>query len=271
MIRLHDGRHPRSLQTGRSASRAVQDSQSLATMGGPSTLLLISAPYSENMTSTRVLLCDDHELVLRGLHAILDADLSLDVVGEASSADEAVEKAATLAPDVVVMDVRMPGRSGIEACRDIRTAREETRVLMLTSFTDDEALFSSILAGASGYVLKNVRGNDLVDGIHQVARGQSLLDPTVTTRVLARMRGDLTPSVGEIGSGLTGQERKVLKLVAEGLTNRQIGERVHLAEKTVKNYVSNILKKFGLTRRAEVASFMAKRRGPPEADGATWP
>lgn len=222
-------------------------------------------------TRIRVLVCDDHELVRRGLHVLLDADLTLDVVGEAASAEEAVEMAATLTPDVVVMDVRMPGRSGIEACRDIRSAREETRVLMLTSFADDDALFSSIMAGASGYVLKNVRGNQLVDGIHQVARGQSLLDPAVTTRVLARLRGDLTPTGGEVGSDLTSQERKVLNLVAEGLTNRQIGERVHLAEKTVKNYVSNILMKLGLARRAEVAAFMAKRRGAPEPSDTTWP
>ena len=144
-------------------------------------------------------------------------------------------------------------------------------MLMLTSFADDEALFTSIMAGASGYVLKNVRGHDLVDGIHQVARGNSLLDPSMTTRVLARLRGDLTPSVGEVGSDLTGQERKVLNLVAEGLTNRQIGERIHLAEKTVKNYVSNILMKLGLSRRAEVAAFMAKRHRAPEDGSSTWP
>src|ERR1017187_3635044 len=207
-------------------------------------------------TRIRVLLCDDHELVRRGLHALLDTDLTLDVVGEAASADEAMEKAATLQPDVVVMDVRMPGRSGIEACRDIRAAREQTRVLMLTSFADDEALFTAIMAGASGYVLKNVRGNDLVDGIHRVARGQSLLDPSVTTRVLARLRGDLTPGAGDRGSDLT---------------NRQIGERVHLAEKTVKNYVSNILMKLGLARRAQVAAFMAERRVPSKAGDANWP
>ena len=230
-------------------------------------------PYSAVMASTRirVLLCDDHELVRRGLRALLDSDLTLEVVGEASSADEVVTLAATLAPDVVVMDVRMPGRSGIEACRDIRAAREETRVVMLTSFADDEALFTAIMAGASGSVLKNVRGNELVDGIHQVARGQSLLDPAVTTRVLARLRGDLTPGAGEVGSDLTAQERKVLNLVAEGLTNRQIGERVHLAEKTVKNYVSNILMKLGLARRAEVAAFMARRRSPADSGGSSWP
>ena len=242
-------------------------------MGPLAHALFPSTPYIASVTTTRirVLLCDDHELVRRGLHALLDTDLTLDVVGEAATADEAVEKAADLVPDVVVMDVRMPGRSGIEACRDIRTAREETRVLMLTSFADDEALFTAIMAGASGYVLKNIRGTALVDGIHQVARGRSLLDPAVTTRVLARLRGDVTPGVGERGSDLTAQERKVLNLVAEGLTNRQIGERVHLAEKTVKNYVSNILMKLGLSRRAEVAAFMAKRRVPSEAASTIWP
>jgi len=206
------------------------------------------------MTRIRVLLCDDHELVRRGLHALLDADLTLDVVGEATSADEAVEMAATLTPDVVVMDVRMPGRSGIEACRDIRSAREETRVLMLTSFADDEALFTSIMAGASGYVLKNVRGNDLVEGIHQVARGQSLLDPSVTTRVLARLRGDLTPSAGELGSDLTGQERKVLNLVAQGLTNRQIGRQLKISEHTVKFHAGSVLGKLNARSRAEAVA-----------------
>ncbi len=211
---------------------------------------------------TRVLLCDDHELVRRGLRSLLEADLTLDVVGEAASADEAVQLAAELEPDVVVMDVRMPGRSGVEACRDIRAAREDTRVLMLTSFADDEALFTAIVAGASGYVLKNVRGNALLEGIHRVAQGQSLLDPGVTNRVLARLRGDLTPTAGEIGDDLTPQERKVLNLVAEGLTNRQIGERMFLAEKTVKNYVSNLLSKLGLQRRTQVAVLATEVRRP---------
>ncbi len=211
-------------------------------------------------TRIRVLLCDDHELVRRGVRALLEADLTIDVVGEASSADEVVELAAELAPDVVVMDVRMPGRSGVEACRDIRAAREETKVLMLTSFTDDEALFTAIMAGASGYLVKNIGGNDFVTDIHKVARGQSLLDPAVTERVLARLRGDLGPTEGETGDDLTRQERRVLNLMAEGLTNRQIGEQINLAEKTVKNYVSNVLSKLSLSRRAEVAAYMARRR-----------
>jgi two-component system response regulator DevR len=215
------------------------------------------------MTSTRirVLLCDDHELVRRGLRALLESDLTIEVIGEAGSADEAVATAASTAPDVVVMDVRMPGRSGIEACRDIRANHEATKVLILTSFADDEALFSAIMAGASGYVLKQIRGNDLLDAIHRVGNGESLLDPSVTGRVLARIRGDVLAGGDEGGvEQLTPQERRIIALVAEGMTNRQIGEQVHLAEKTVKNYVSNILMKLDLSRRAEVAAFMAKRR-----------
>jgi two-component system response regulator DevR len=211
-------------------------------------------------TRVRVLLCDDHELVRRGLRALLETDLTIEVVGEASSADEAVTSSVTTTPDVVVMDVRMPGRSGIEACRDIRAHREQTRVLILTSFADDEALFSAIMAGASGYVLKQIHGNDLLTAIHRVSKGESLLDPSVTGRVLARIRGDVL--AGEEGGveQLTPQERRIIGLVAEGMTNRQIGEQVHLAEKTVKNYVSNILMKLDLSRRAEVAAFMARRR-----------
>jgi DNA-binding NarL/FixJ family response regulator len=227
-----------------------------------------SAESSKLPTRVRVLLCDDHELVRRGLKALLDSDLTVEVVGEASSADQAVRVAADVKPDVVVMDVRMPGGSGIEACREIRAGREETRVLILTSFADDEALFSAIMAGASGYLLKQIKGNDLLDAIHKVASGQSLLDPTVTARVLARIRGEAGSSIGEVGDDLTAQERKIVELVAEGLTNRQIGEHIHLAEKTVKNYVSNILMKLGLSRRTEVAALMAKRRRG--GDAQSW-
>ena len=219
-------------------------------------------------TRIRVLICDDHELVRRGLRELLTTDLTVDVVGEAANAAEAVERAGVLAPDVVVMDVRMPGGSGIEACRDIRAARLETKVLILTSFADDEALFSAIMAGAAGFILKQVRGNDLLDAIHTVASGQSLLDPAVTAKVLARVRGD-APSGGTLpGDGLTPQEQKITALVAEGLTNRQIGERVHLAKKTVKNYVSTILMKLGISRRAQVAALIAKQR--QESDAQEW-
>ncbi len=216
----------------------------------------------------RVLLCDDHELVRRGLRSLLEAEADLLVVGEAGSADEAVAQAAKLHPHVVVMDVRMPGRSGIEACRDIRSADSAISVLMLTSFADDEALFTSILAGASGYVLKQIKGNDLTEAIRKVAGGESLLDPALTHRVMARIRGEIA-STGDEVDDLTKQEHKILALVAEGHTNRQIGETMHLAEKTVKNYVSNILMKLGLSRRAEVAAFMA-RRSAKKSDG-DWP
>jgi len=205
----------------------------------------------------RIVLCDDHELVRRGLKSLLLGVPGYEVVGEAGDADEAVRVVDELRPDVVVMDVRLPARSGIEACRDIRSAHPDTRVLMLTSYADDEALFSSIMAGASGFVLKQVRGADLVGAIRDVAAGRSLLDPSVTARVFARLRGD---GSGAAPGDLTEQEGKILDLVAEGLTNRQIAERVFLAEKTVKNYVSNILMKLGLSRRAEVAAFMARKK-----------
>ncbi|MEA2615597.1 MAG: two-component system, NarL family, response regulator DevR [Chloroflexota bacterium] len=213
----------------------------------------------------RIVLCDDHELVRRGLRSVLQGVPGYEVVAEAGDADEALAAVEELRPDVVVMDVRLPARSGIEACRDIRSAHPETRVLILTSYADDEALFSSIMAGASGFVLKQVRGADLVGAIREVAAGRSLLDPSVTARVLARLRDGGTAGPG--GDQLTEQERKILDLVAEGLTNRQIAERVFLAEKTVKNYVSNILMKLGLSRRAEVAAYMARKRSH---DRETW-
>jgi len=218
-------------------------------------------------TPIRVVLCDDHELVRLGLRRLLEPETGLKVVAEAGDAAAAIAAVAKLSPDVVVMDVRMPVRSGIEACREIRSSHPETHVLMLTSFADDEALFTSIMAGASGYVLKQIRGGDLIGAIREVAVGHSLLDPQVTERVLARLRGEVvTP--GDIINDLTPQERKILALVADGLTNRQIAEQVHLADKTVKNYVSNILMKLGLERRAEVAAFVARRK---ESQPTEWP
>ncbi|HEV7679808.1 MAG TPA: response regulator transcription factor [Candidatus Dormibacteraeota bacterium] len=218
--------------------------------------------------STRVLLCDDHDLVRRGLRALLETQPTMVVVGEAGTADEAVVLADEQAPDVVVMDVRMPGRSGIEACRDIRSAHPDTRVLMLTSFADDEALFTSIMAGASGYVLKQIQGPELIEAIKKVARGESLLDGAVTERVLARIRGEEPIEVAG-PEHLTPQERRILELVAEGLTNRQIGERIHLAEKTVKNYVSNVLAKLGLSRRTEAAVYLVRQQAGRANDGST--
>jgi DNA-binding NarL/FixJ family response regulator len=218
-------------------------------------------------TAIRILLCDDHELVRLGLRHLLETEDDLEVVAEAGDAQAAIDAVADLHPRVVVMDVRMPGRSGIEACREIRSSYPETQVLMLTSFADDEALFTAIMAGASGYVLKQIKGGDLVGAIRSVAAGNSLLDPQITERVLARLRGEaVTP--GDIVNELTPQERKILALVAEGLTNRQIAEKVFLADKTVKNYVSNILMKLGLERRAEVAAFVARRK---ETQSGNWP
>lgn len=212
----------------------------------------------ETETEITILICDDHELVRTGLRSILDGVGGLRVIAEAGDADAALRSVEAEPPDVVIMDVRLPGRSGIEACRDIRSAYPDVKVLMLTAHSDDEALFSSIMAGAAGFVLKQVRTGDLVAAVKQVATGASLLDPSVTARVLARLRGE--SGGGEGMDELTAQERKILDLVAEGMTNRQIAEKVFLAEKTVKNYVSNILMKLGLSRRAEVAAMMAKRR-----------
>jgi two-component system, NarL family, response regulator DevR len=217
---------------------------------------------------TRVLLCDDHELVRGGLRALLQTDDAMVVVAEAGTADEAVELAEKHQPNVVVMDVRMPGRSGIEACRDIRSAHPDIRVLMLTSFADDQALFTSIMAGASGYILKQIHGPELLDAIRKVAAGQSLLDSAITERVLARIRGEEPIDVAG-PEHLTPQERRILELVAEGLTNRQIGERIHLAEKTVKNYVSNVLAKLGLSRRTEAAVYVVRQRAERANDGST--
>jgi two-component system response regulator DevR len=207
---------------------------------------------------TRILLCDDHEVVREGLRGLIARQEGMTVVGEAGTVAEVVEAAARTKPDVVIMDVRLPDGSGVEACRAIREARPETKVIMLTSYADDEALFASIIAGASGYLLKQTRGQAVVDAVIAVASGRSLLDPDVTGKVLERVRqgrGD-DPAL----ASLTEQERKVLAGLAEGHTNREISEVLFLSEKTVKNYVSRILDKLGLSRRAEAAAYIAKHR-----------
>jgi len=208
---------------------------------------------------TRILICDDHEVVREGLRGLISRQASMTVVGEAGTVAEAIEAAARSKPDVVIMDVRLPDGSGVEACRAIRDARSETKVIMLTSYADDEALFASIIAGASGYLLKQTRGQAVVDAITSVASGRSLLDPDVTGKVLERVRQGRAedPAI----ASLTDQERKVLEGLAEGHTNREIAEKLFLSEKTVKNYVSRILDKLGLSRRAEAAAYMAKH--PP--------
>jgi two-component system response regulator DevR len=204
------------------------------------------------------LLVDDHELVRTGLRTLLEGAGDISVVGEAGDAEAALAQVEAHHPQVVIMDVRMPGRSGIEACRDIRASHPDTAVLMLTSYADDDALFAAIMAGAAGYVLKQIRGNDLVRAVRDVAAGRSLLDPSVTARVLERLRSGPAETTGDLAD-LTPQEHRILDLMAEGMTNRQIGDDMHLAEKTVKNYVSNVLAKLGLERRAQAAAYMARR------------
>jgi two-component system, NarL family, response regulator DevR len=208
----------------------------------------------------RVYLLDDHEVVRRGLRELLESEPDIEVVGESGSAREAIARIPALHPHVAVLDGRLPDGSGIDVCREIRSVDPTIQALILTSYDDDDALFAAIMAGASGYVLKQIRGNDLVEAVRQVAQGRSLLDPSVTSRVLERVRhGNDQPD--ELRS-LTEQERKILGHIAEGMTNRQIAEVMFLAEKTVKNYVSSILAKLGLERRTQAAVLAAKLTRP---------
>jgi two-component system, NarL family, response regulator DevR len=202
----------------------------------------------------RVFVLDDHEVVRRGLRELLEAEGDITVVGDAGTARAAIAQIPLARPDVAVLDVRLPDGDGIEVCREIRSLSPGTACLMLTSFADDDAVYAAIMAGAAGYVLKQVDSADLVDAVRWVGRGESLLDPAVTARVLERMRGG--PEVRL--AGLSAQESRVLELIAEGLTNRQIGERMWLAEKTVRNYVSNLLAKLGMRRRSEAAAYAAR-------------
>ena len=212
-------------------------------------------------TQHRLLVVDDHEVVRQGLVAMLDRRPGFQVVAEAGNAAEAVEMARRFKPDLVVMDVRLPDGSGIEACREIRAEFPETRVVMLTSYPDEEAVFSAIVAGASGYLLKQIRARDLVSALEAVGRGESLLDPAVTEKVLERVRRIATGGKSDDLAQLTAQEQKILLLVAEGKTNKEIAAEVFLSDKTVKNYVSSILSKLNLQRRAQAAAFVAKRGG----------
>ncbi len=206
----------------------------------------------------QVFLVDDHEVVRRGVRALLETEPDIVVVGETGSATEAPQRIRQSKPDVVVLDVRLPDGSGVEVCRQVRSENPDCKALMLTSFADDEALFSSIMAGASGFLLKQVRGTDLAGAIRKVAAGESLLDPGVHDRVIRRLRGESGDEDSKQLHNLTGQEQRILHLIAEGMTNRQIANKVHLAEKTVKNYVSNILAKLGMARRTEAAAFMVR-------------
>jgi len=208
----------------------------------------------------RLLVVDDHEVVREGLVALLDRRAGFQVVAQAGSVQEAIAQARLQRPDIVVMDVRLPDGSGVEACREIRAELPETRVIMLTSFPDDEAVLSAIVAGASGYLLKQIRARDLVAALEAVGRGESLLDPAVTERVLERVRRIAKGQSNDELSVLTPQEQKILMLVAEGKTNKEIATDVFLSDKTVKNYVSSILSKLNLERRAQAAAFVAKQR-----------
>lgn len=206
--------------------------------------------------SIRIFLLDDHEIVRRGLAELLTLEPDMEVVGEASSAAEALHRIPAARPHVAVLDVRLPDGSGVEVCREIRSQLPDTRCLMLTSYADDEALFNAIMAGASGYVLKDVRGTDLLSAVRAVAAGQSLLDPVATQRVLDRLRN--AEQVDDRLGALSDQERRILELIGEGMTNRQIGQTMHLAEKTIKNYVSSLLAKLGMERRTQAAAFVAR-------------
>lgn len=212
-------------------------------------------------SQVRVLLVDDHEIVRRGLQAILERNREIAVVGEAGSVAGAVEEAARVKPDVIVMDLRLPDGSGVEACRQIRSADDSIKVLILTSHADEDALFSAVLAGASGYVLKDLDPAGLQKAILEVGRGGSLLDPTLATRVLDRLRrGAAQHPADDAFSALSPQEDRILDMIGEGLTNRSIGERLSLSEKTVKNYVSEIYAKLHVQRRSQASSMATERR-----------
>lgn len=208
----------------------------------------------------KVMLVDDHEVVRQGLRSLIESEEDLQVVAEASNGKQAVDAARTSTPDVVVMDIRMPDGDGITACRDIRDMNPEIQVIMLTSFSDDEALFNSIMAGAAGFVLKQIRGRDLIEAIRTVGSGGSLLDPGAARRVLERLRKAKIEEKDPKLARLSPQEERILDLIAEGSTNREIGERIKLSEKTVKNYVSSILQKLEVARRSEAASYVARAR-----------
>jgi two-component system response regulator DevR len=209
-----------------------------------------------------VFLLDDHEIVRRGLREVLTESGEIEVIGESGLAVDAARRIPALRPQVAILDARLPDGSGIDVCRDIRSADPSIRALILTSYDDDDALFAAIFAGASGYLLKQIAGADMVDTVRRVAAGQSMIDPTLTARVLDRVRNreQATPELAE----LTAREREILALIAEGLTNREIGARLFLAEKTVKNYVSHLLAKLGLERRTQAAVLVTRLlKGPP--------
>ncbi|MGA5823305.1 response regulator [Kitasatospora sp. NPDC094028] len=201
----------------------------------------------------KVFLLDDHEVVRRGVHDLLDAEPGFTVVGEAATVAQALSRVPALRPDVAVLDMRLPDGDGVTVCRELRSRMPELACLILTSFDDEEALLDSIMAGAAGYVLKQISGTDLVSAVRTVASGQSMLDPGAATRLMARLRGEAAAAQSSDFPRLTEREREILALVGEGLTNRQIGQRLYLAEKTVKNHISRLLAKLGVERRVQAA------------------
>jgi two-component system response regulator DevR len=208
----------------------------------------------------RILLVDDHEVVRLGVRALIERQPGMEVVGEAGTVREAVSRAGELLPDVVVLDIRLPGGSGLEACRQIKAQHPETRVIILTSFPDDEVLFDAISAGADGYVLKQIGSDDLIHALERVGRGESLLDPALTAKVFDKMREARRLERAHAFADLNVQEMQILAAIAEGQTNREIGADLHLSEKTVRNYVSNILSKLELSSRAQAAAYAARHR-----------
>ncbi|MFB7289422.1 response regulator [Actinacidiphila glaucinigra] len=218
----------------------------------------------------RVFLVDDHEVVRRGLHDLLDAEPDIEVAGEAGTVDHALARAPALRPDVAILDVRLPDGDGIGVCRELRSRMPGLACLMLTSFDDDDALLDAIMAGAAGYVLKQIKGSDLVSAVRTVASGQSMLDPATTARLMNSLREQEQPPEpqDEALAGLTPREREILELIGEGLTNRQIGERLFLSEKTVKNHISRMLGKLGVERRIQAAVLATQHRTPGGAPGS---
>ncbi|KUL50671.1 LuxR family transcriptional regulator [Streptomyces violaceusniger] len=223
-------------------------------------------------TPIRVFVLDDHEVVRRGLHDLLDAEPDIEVVGDAGTVDHALARGPALRPDVAILDVRLPDGDGITVCRELRSRMPDLACLMLTSFDDDDALLDAIMAGAAGYVLKQIKGSDLVSAVRTVASGQSMLDPATTARLMSTLRGDTAPQEprDEVLAGLSPREREILVLVGDGLTNRQIGKRLFLSEKTVKNHISRLLAKLGVERRIQ-AAVLATHSAPPPADDRPGP
>jgi len=220
------------------------------------------AEQAQGKATIKVFLLDDHEVVRRGVKDMLETEPDITVVGEAGTAESALARIPALMPDVAVLDVRLPDGDGVTVCREIRSRLPQIACLMLTSFGDDEALFDAIMAGAAGYVLKQIRGVDLIGAVRTVASGESMLDPEAASKVMARMRDQANRT--DPLAGLTAQERKILELIGEGLTNRQIGDRMYLAEKTVKNYVSALFAKLGMERRTQAAAYASRIFDPRE-------